>query len=99
CANNWPRVTLRWEWDRAGMAQDVTRWSVQAQADNGWREINSLNANQRSTAVASRDFPPFQFDNTQVRVVAVLTDGTTLTSATTTVRVERLVFLGAVYCA
>jgi len=99
CSSSWPRVTLRWEWDRAGMVQDVTRWSVQAEAESGWREINSLNPSQRSTGVSSRDFPPFQFENTQVRVVAVLADGTTVTSATTTVRVERLVVLGAVYCA
>lgn len=99
CSNGWGRVSLKWEWDRGGMSQDVTRWSVQAESDNGWREINSLPAGTREATVSSRDFPPFRFENTQVRVVAVLADGTTVSSATTTVRVERIVFLGAVSCA
>lgn len=92
------RVTLRWDWDRAGLNQDVTRWSLQVQDGGTWTEVRSLSGGQRSTNITPYEFSFIRFDTYKMRVAAVLPDGTTIASAPSSIRVERLA-LGAVYCA
>lgn len=100
CSSSWlnPTVTLRWDWDRAGLSQDVARWSLQTQDGNSWREVRSVAAGDRSTVVRASDFNLIQFSSHTLRVVAVLPDGIEVPSTQTTrIKVERLL-LGSVSC-
>lgn len=93
------RVTLDWDWDRAGLNQDVARWSLQVQDGSTWRETRSLPAAAQAVTVRQRDFDLVDFQHYTLRVAAVLPDGTTVPSEDTTrIRVDRFV-IGAVYCA
>lgn len=91
-------VTLSWEWDRAGLSQNVARWSLQLQDRGTWREVDSLSAANRSARISAYQFDFIGFDTYTLRVVGVLPDGTTIPSTSTSqVRVERIGF-GAAYC-
>lgn len=93
------RVTLSWGWDRAGLNQDVSHWALQVEDRGTWREIQSLGAGRREAAITPYDSRFIEFSTFNLRVVAVLPDGTTIPSADTTrVRVERI-GIGAAYCA
>lgn len=92
-------VTLGWSWDRAGLGQDVSRWSVQVEDRGSWREVKSVAARSTSTTISPYESNFIQFETYTMRVAAVLPDGTTIPSTTTTdVRIERI-GLGAAYCA
>ncbi|TNC18542.1 hypothetical protein FHE66_06360, partial [Georgenia sp. 311] len=85
-------VTLSWEWDRAGLAQNAARFSLQVDDRGTWREVGTASVSSRPSATLSPyQFDVVTFDTYSVRVVAVLADGTTIPSSTTVrVRVERV---------
>ena len=92
-------VTLSWEWDRAGLAQNAARFSLQVEDRGTWREVGTAPVSSRPSMIVSPyQFDVVTFDTYTVRVAALLADGTTIPSSTTAkVRVER-VGVGAAYC-
>ncbi|WP_324653515.1 hypothetical protein [Georgenia sp. H159] len=95
CSSIHPRVTLGWDWNRAGMSVDVARWSVQVADGGTWREVATLMPAQRTVTVGPSDFTGHDAGTHTVRVVAVLTDGTTVPGTThTEIRID-----GTVTCA
>lgn len=92
-------VTLGWSWDRAGLSQNASHFSVQVEDRGTWREVGTLPVGTQSLRVSPYQFDFVNFDTYAVRVAAVLADGTTIPSTTTAkIRVER-VGVGAAYCA
>ncbi|WP_152193088.1 hypothetical protein [Georgenia satyanarayanai] len=94
--NQW--VTLGWDWDGGDAANRLARFSLQLQDRGTWRDVATISSRARTTTITPYQFSFVSFDSYTLRVVAVLNDGTTVpTSSTTNVRVER-VGLGAAYC-